>query len=98
MFQMDKSNQGGTAAKKGFYYQDYFATLLVTRMLLDRNIKGIGCEVFDDIDIYHADDSITYVQVKTGTVDKDWNLTELKKPRNETKKDGKAKKKQLNSS
>ncbi|EJU9538318.1 dsDNA nuclease domain-containing protein [Vibrio parahaemolyticus] len=92
MFQMDKSNQGGTAAKKGFYYQDYFATLLVTRMLLDRNIKGIGCEVFDDIDIYHADDSITYVQVKTGTVDKDWNLTELKKPRNETKKDGKAKK------
>lgn len=82
MFLMDKSNQGGTGAKKGFYYQDYFATLLVTRMLLDRNIKGIGCEVFDDIDIYHHDNSITYVQVKTGTVDKEWNLSELKKPRN----------------
>ncbi|WP_159458212.1 dsDNA nuclease domain-containing protein [Photobacterium andalusiense] len=81
---MDKSNQGGTGAKKGFFYQDYFAALLVTRMLLDREIKGIGCEVFDDIDIYHTDNSITYVQVKTGTVDKDWNLAELKKPRNTT--------------
>jgi hypothetical protein len=87
---MDKSNLGGSGAKKGFYYQDYFATLLVTRMLLDRGIKGVGCEVFDDIDIYHSDNSITYVQVKTGTVGKDWNLTELKKPRNKTSR-GKAK-------
>ncbi|MEZ8027178.1 dsDNA nuclease domain-containing protein [Enterovibrio norvegicus] len=86
MFEMDKSNQGGIGAKKGFFYQDYFATLLVTRMLLDREIKGVGCEVFDDIDIYHTDNSVTYVQVKTGTVDKEWNLTELKKPRNITSK------------
>ncbi|HIF9057190.1 TPA: dsDNA nuclease domain-containing protein [Photobacterium damselae] len=84
MLPMDKSNQGGTGAKKGFYFQDYFATLLVTRMLLDRTIKGIGCEVFDDIDIYHTDNSVTYVQVKTGTVDKEWNITELKKSRNKT--------------
>jgi len=68
MYQMDESNRGGVAAKKGFFYQDYMATLLATRMLLDSNIRGIGNEVGEDIEIYSMNDIVTYVQVKTGTV------------------------------
>ncbi|MGN5000641.1 dsDNA nuclease domain-containing protein [Aeromonas sp. 61P] len=82
MYQMDDNNRGGVAAKKGFFFQDYVATFLATEMLLDRDIKGIGCEVGDDIEIFHSDNSITHVQVKTGTVSNHWTLSELKAPRN----------------
>ena len=81
MYYMDESNSGGVAAKKGFFYQDYMATLLSTKMLLDSNIIGIGNEVGDDIEIYAMNNVVTYVQVKTGTVDNHWTITELKKPR-----------------
>ena len=82
MYQMDDNNRGGVAAKKGFFFQDYVATFLATEMLFDRDIKGIGCEVGDDIEIFHSDNSITHVQVKTGTVSNHWTLSELKAPRN----------------
>lgn len=79
---MDESNRGGVAAKKGFYFQDFVTTLFATEMLIDNYILGVGCEVGDDVEIFHSDSSVTHVQVKTGTVDKSWNLTELKAPRN----------------
>ncbi|PKF49730.1 dsDNA nuclease domain-containing protein [Enterovibrio nigricans] len=82
MYQMDENNSGGVGAKAGFYFQDHVATLLASEMLLDNRVRGIGCEVGDDIDVFHSDDSVTHVQVKTGTVDKDWNLTQLRAPRN----------------
>ncbi|OUS72034.1 hypothetical protein B5G52_09270 [Pseudoalteromonas sp. A601] len=84
MYQMDENNGGGVGAKKGFFFQDYVATLFASEMLLDNRISGVGCEVGDDIELFHPKKVVTHVQVKTGTVDKDWNLTELKKSRNLT--------------
>lgn len=81
---MDENNSGGVGAKKGFFFQDYIATLFASEMLLDNRICGIGCEVGDDIDIFHINNIMTHVQVKTGTVSNVWNLTELKAPRNYT--------------
>lgn len=84
MYHMDDSNSGGVGAKKGFFFQDYVATLFVSEMLLDNRINGVGCEVGDDIELFHPKSVVTHVQVKTGTVDNGWNLTELKKCRNLT--------------
>jgi hypothetical protein len=83
-YQMDESNAGGVGAKKGFYFQDYVATLLASEMLVDSDITGIGCEVGDDVEIFNSDNSVIHVQVKTGTVSNLWSLKELKAPRNFT--------------
>ncbi|WP_175354184.1 dsDNA nuclease domain-containing protein [Aliivibrio fischeri] len=85
MYQMDENNSGGVGAKKGFFFQDYVTTLFVSEMLLDNRISGVGCEVGDDIDLFHPKNIVTHVQVKTGTVDNGWNLKELKACRNLTK-------------
>lgn len=79
---MDENNSGGVGAKKGFFFQDYVATFLASEMLLDYHIRGIGCEIDDDIEVFHSSGCVTHVQVKTGTVDKCWNLEQLKAPRN----------------
>ncbi|EGR2845024.1 DUF4297 domain-containing protein [Vibrio parahaemolyticus] len=84
MYQMDENNGGGVGAKKGFFFQDYVATLFASEMLLDNRISGVGCEVGDDIELFHPKNIVTHVQVKTGTVDNGWNLTELKASRNST--------------
>lgn len=84
MYQMDENNSGGVGAKKGFFFQDYVATFFASEMLLNSHINGIGCEVCDDINIFHPKGIVTHVQVKTGTVANGWNLTELKAPRNYT--------------
>lgn len=75
---MKKNDCGGIGAKKGFLYQDYVAALNTLRMLSDKNIKEVRCEVSDDIDVVY-DDYIEYVQVKTTKADKSWQLSELTK-------------------
>jgi len=81
---MNNSDAGGVGAKKGFLYQDYIAALYVTKMLRDKRIKGICCEVKDDIDILY-EEYVQYLQIKTTDSEKKWNALELCK---RTKKDG----------
>lgn len=75
---MDQSDSGGVGAKKGFLYQDYAAAYYVTKMLLDKRIIAVRCEVTDDIDIIY-DSEIESVQVKTTDGDRKWSLTEFTK-------------------
>lgn len=73
---MAENDSGGIAAKKGFLYQDYVAAYYALKMLSDKSIVEIRCEVSDDIDIVY-EDYIEYVQVKTTSSDKNWQLGEL---------------------
>lgn len=82
---MNTNNSGGVGAKKGFLFQDYVAAYFVTKMLRDKRIKGICCEVKDDIDIIY-DDRVCYVQIKTTDSNSRWNISELKE---RTKEQGK---------
>lgn len=63
---MEPNDAGGVAAKHGFIFQDCVAAYHVTRMLRDKSIQCIRCEVTDDIDIV-CDDFVEFVQVKTTT-------------------------------
>lgn len=61
---MESNDSGGVAAKHGFLFQDCVAAYHVTRMLRDKNIRSVRCEVTDDIDIVY-DGYIDFVQVKS---------------------------------
>ena len=61
---MESNDTGGVAAKHGFLFQDCVAAYHVTRMLRDKTISSVRCEVTDDIDIVY-DSHINFVQVKT---------------------------------
>lgn len=61
---MESNDSGGVAAKHGFLFQDCVAAYHVTRMLRDKSIRSVRCEVKDDIDIV-SDDHIDFVQVKS---------------------------------
>lgn len=92
---MEETDSGGVGAKKGFIYQDYAAAHYVLKMLRDKNLISVRCEVADDLDLVY-NDYIEYVQVKTTTSDTTWTLAELckvtevtldsKKPNKKTKK------------
>ncbi|WP_447043731.1 dsDNA nuclease domain-containing protein [Vreelandella sp. H-I2] len=73
---MSKSDSGGIGAKKGFLYQDYVAALCTLKMLTDKSVNKIRCEVSDDIDIVF-DDYIEYIQVKTTKADRSWLISEF---------------------
>lgn len=73
---MDHSNSGGVGAKKGFLFQDYVAALYVTEMLRDKRIKGVCCEVKDDVDIIY-ENHVRFIQIKTTDGDKKWSAKEL---------------------
>lgn len=60
---MESNDSGGVAAKHGFLFQDCVAAYHVTRMLRDKTIRSVRCEVTDDIDIV-SDGYIDFVQVK----------------------------------
>lgn len=62
--EMESDDSGGVAAKHGFLFQDCVAAYHVTRMLRDKTIRSIRCEVTDDIDII-CEDYIEFVQVKS---------------------------------
>jgi hypothetical protein len=73
---MSLSDSGGIGAKKGFLYQDYVAALFTIKMLNNKEIRAVRCEVSDDIDVIYS--SFTeYVQVKTTHAEKSWLLSEL---------------------
>ncbi len=61
---VEPNDSGGVAAKHGFIFQDCVAAYHVTRMLRDKTIRGVRCEVTDDIDIV-SDDAIEFIQVKS---------------------------------
>ncbi|HAV1411523.1 dsDNA nuclease domain-containing protein [Vibrio parahaemolyticus] len=73
---MSQSDSGGVGAKKGFLYQDYVATYYALKMLQDKNLLSVRCEVTDDIDLVYSH-CTEYVQVKTTQKDKSWQLTEF---------------------
>lgn len=73
---MDASNTGGVGAKHGFLYQDYAAAFYLLKMLRDKRLKAVRCEVTDDIDLIY-DDYIEYVQVKSTDGNSKWNLKEF---------------------
>ncbi|KRW63066.1 hypothetical protein AO724_12630 [Aeromonas allosaccharophila] len=74
---MESNDSGGVAAKHGFLFQDCVAAYHVTRMLRDKNIRSVRCEVTDDIDIV-SDDHINFVQVKS--TDKSlWSTAQITK-------------------
>lgn len=73
---MDHSNSGGVGAKKGVLFQDYVAALYVTEMLRDKRIKGVCCEVKDDVDIIY-ENHVRFIQIKTTDGDKKWSTKEL---------------------
>lgn len=74
---MDSNDSGGVAAKHGFLFQDCVAAFHVTRMLRDKAIRIVRCEVTDDIDII-CDDSVDFVQVKS-TEKARWNISDIVK-------------------
>lgn len=82
---MAENDSGGIGAKKGFLYQDYVAALFALKMLDDKSISEIRCEVSDDIDVVY-DSYIEYVQVKTTKSDKAWQMGEFTKCSYNTKK------------
>ena len=73
---MEQSDSGGVGAKKGFLYQDYAAAYFLLKMLRDKSIISIRCEVTDDIDVVYQD-YIEYVQVKTTDAERKWTLKEF---------------------
>lgn len=83
---MEQSDSGGVGAKKGFFYQDLAAAYYLTKMLIDKTLKYVRCEVTDDIDLVY-DKHIEYIQVKTTDNDSKWTITELCKTENATKTD-----------
>lgn len=91
---MADNDSGGIGAKKGFLYQDYVAALYTLKMLTDKNVIKIRCEVGDDIDIVY-NDRIEYVQVKSTKADKSWQLGEFTKVTSRTEKSVKGKNKKV---
>lgn len=61
---VEPNDSGGVAAKHGFIFQDCVAAYHVTRMLRDKTIRSVRCEVTDDIDIV-SDDFVEFIQVKS---------------------------------
>ncbi len=59
---MDSNDSCGVAAKHGFLFQDCVAAFYVTRMLRDKTIRSVRCEVTDDIDIV-SDGYVDFFQV-----------------------------------
>nr|WP_319526873.1 dsDNA nuclease domain-containing protein [Pseudomonas laurentiana] len=74
---MDSNDSGGVAAKHGFLFQDCVAAFHVTRMLRDKTIRSVRCEVTDDIDIV-SDGYVDFVQVKS-TEKTRWNISDIVK-------------------
>ncbi|MCL6691352.1 dsDNA nuclease domain-containing protein [Pseudomonas sp. R3.Fl] len=74
---MESNDSGGVAAKHGFLFQDCVAAYHVTRMLRDKTIRSVRCEVTDDIDII-SDRHIDFVQVKS-TEKARWNISDIVK-------------------
>ncbi|WP_223527610.1 dsDNA nuclease domain-containing protein [Pseudomonas sp. GL-R-19] len=74
---MDSNDSGGVAAKHGFLFQDCVAAFHVTRMLRDKSIRSVRCEVMDDIDIV-SDGYVDFVQVKS-TEKTRWNISDIVK-------------------
>jgi len=74
---MESNDSGGVAAKHGFLFQDCVAAYHVTRMLRDKSIHSVRCEVTDDIDIV-SDGHIDFVQVKS-TEKTRWNISDIVK-------------------
>ena len=72
---MESNDSGGVAAKHGFLFQDCVAAYHVTRMLRDKTIRSVLCEVTDDIDIV-SDGYIDFVQVKS-TGKTRWNISDI---------------------
>lgn len=74
---MESNDSGGVAAKHGFLFQDCVAAYHVTRMLRDKTIRSIRCEVTDDIDIV-SEGHTDFVQVKS-TEKTRWNISDIVK-------------------
>ncbi|WP_299489871.1 dsDNA nuclease domain-containing protein [uncultured Shewanella sp.] len=74
--EMELSDSGGPAALKGFVYQNFVTAYYVLRMLEDKNLLSVRCEVVDDVDAIYAD-KVEYIQVKTTDKDSKWNVSEF---------------------
>jgi hypothetical protein len=74
--EMELSDSGGPAALKGFVYQNFVAAYYVLRMLEDKSLLSVRCEVVDDVDAIYAD-RVEYIQVKTTDNDSKWTVTEF---------------------
>lgn len=74
--EMELSDSGGPAALKGFVYQNFVAAYYTLRMLEDKNLLSVRCEVIDDVDAIYAD-KVEYIQVKTTDKDSKWNVSEF---------------------
>ncbi|MEJ2795805.1 dsDNA nuclease domain-containing protein [Iodobacter sp. LRB] len=74
---MESIDSGGVAAKHGFLFQDCVAAYHVTRMLRDKTIRSVRCEVTDDIDIV-SDGGVNFVQVKS-TEKTRWSISDIVK-------------------
>lgn len=72
---MESNDSGGVAAKHGFLFQDCVAAYHVTRMLRDKTIRSVRCEVTDDIDVV-SDRYVDFVQVKS-TEKSRWNISDI---------------------
>jgi hypothetical protein len=76
---MEQNDSGGVGAKKGFLYQDYAAAYYLLKMLRDKALLSVRCEVTDDIDVVYKK-YIEYIQVKTTDDDKKWSHKEFTTP------------------
>lgn len=74
--EMEQSDSGGPSALKGFTYQNVVAAYYVLKMLEDKNLLAVRCEVVDDVDVIYGD-RIEYVQAKTTDKDSKWCVSEF---------------------
>lgn len=74
--EMELTDSGGPAALKGFVYQNFVAAYYALRMLEDKNLISVRCEVVDDVDAIYKD-RVEYIQVKTTDNDSKWNVSEF---------------------
>ena len=95
---MNRDDSGGVGAKSGFLFQDYVAAYYVFRMLQNKKIDAVRCEVTDDIDILYPNDEIEYIQVKTTEGDRKWSIAELCEVTKVKKERGKPKPPPINDS
>lgn len=72
--------QGGTAARRGFDYQDHVAASFCIDALLDERVCEVWCETLDDITVLRRIDgceSAEFVQVKSDDLQHLWSPARL---------------------
>lgn len=71
---------GGTAARRGFLFQDHVAARFCLEMLLSENLTAVWCETLDDVTLVWEEggrEQVEFVQVKAEQLEQLWSVAKL---------------------